>query len=194
MKFAPIPLAGSYLVDIDRKEDDRGFFARLWCREEFEANNIPIEVVQSSVSHNIESGTLRGMHFQWPPSSEAKLVRCERGRVYDVIIDLRPDSSTFTRHYGVILDSDCRNALFIAPGFAHGFQTLEANSDVVYMMSDLYRPELAGGVRFDDPTFDIDWPLAVSRIIERDRRYPDFSRAEYVNAFKRHVESNQIAI
>lgn len=194
MKFTPIPLAGSYLIDIDRKEDDRGFFARLWCREEFGANNIAIEVVQASVSHNMEAGTLRGMHFQWPPSSESKLVRCERGRVYDVIIDLRPDSSTFTRHYGVILDSDRRNALFVPPGFAHGFQTLEAKSDIVYMMSDLYRPELGGGVRFDDPAFDIDWPLPVSRIIERDAGYPDFSRAEYMNEFRRHIASIQIAI
>jgi dTDP-4-dehydrorhamnose 3,5-epimerase len=193
LKFSPTPLAGSYLIDVDRKEDDRGFFARLWCREEFAASNIPIEIVQASVSHNIESGTLRGMHFQWPPSSEAKLVRCERGRVYDVIIDLRPDSATFTHHFGVVLDSDHRNALFIPPGFAHGFQTLEANSDVVYMMSDLYRPELAGGVRFDDPAFNIDWPLPVSRIIGRDRSYPDFNRTGYIREFRRHVESVQIA-
>ena len=191
MNFVPTPLAGSFLIEIDRKEDARGFFARLWCREEFEAHGIAIDVVQASVSHNAVAGTLRGMHFQWPPSREAKLVRCERGRVYDVIIDLRPDSPTFTHHFTVTLDGERRNALYIPPGFAHGFQTLEADSDVIYMMSDFHRPDVADGVRFDDPAFGIDWPLPVTRIIERDRNYPNFHQAGYLRKLAQAAQPSQ---
>ncbi|MCB1750405.1 MAG: dTDP-4-dehydrorhamnose 3,5-epimerase family protein [Gammaproteobacteria bacterium] len=179
MRFTPTELPGSFIVHIEPVEDARGFFARLWCREEFAARGITMDVVQVSISHNAVCGTLRGLHFQWPPSAEAKLVRCERGRVHDVIVDLRPDSATFTRHMAVELDSRTHNALFVPPGFAHGFQTLETDSDVVYMMSDYYRPELSDGVRFDDPEFGIPWPLPVACIAERDRDYPDFDRRAY---------------
>ena len=191
MNFVPTPLAGSFLIEIDRKEDTRGFFARLWCREEFEAHGIAIDVVQASVSHNAVAGTLRGMHFQWPPSREAKLVRCERGRVYDVIIDLRPDSPTFTHHFTVTLDGERRNALYIPSGFAHGFQTLEADSDVIYMMSDFHRPDVADGLRFDDPAFGIDWPLPVTRIIERDCNYPNFDQAGYLRKLAQGAQPSQ---
>jgi dTDP-4-dehydrorhamnose 3,5-epimerase len=191
LNFVPTPLAGSFLIEIDRKEDTRGFFARLWCREEFEAHGIAIDVVQASVSHNAVAGTLRGMHFQWPPSREAKLVRCERGRVYDVIIDLRPDSPTFTHHFPVTLDGERRNALYIPSGFAHGFQTLAADSDVIYMMSDFHRPDVADGLRFDDPAFGIDWPLPVTRIIERDRNYPNFDQAGYLRKLAQGAQPSQ---
>ena len=188
MKFLPTDLDGSYVIEIDPVEDDRGFFARLWCREEFQQQGIAMDVVQASVSHNTVAGTLRGLHFQWPPSHEAKLVRCERGRIYDVIVDLRPESPTFTRHVAVELDSQSSNALYVPAGFAHGFQTLEADSDVVYMMSDQYQPELADGVRFDDPAFGVDWPLAVSCIAARDSDYPDFDPATYFSRYSQGLE------
>ncbi len=174
MKIIPTDLKGSYLIETDPIEDSRGFFARLWCKREFRQHGIDIEMVQVSLSHNTATGTLRGMHFQWPPSCEAKLVRCERGRIHDVIVDLRPDSPTFARHATFELDSRTHNALYIPAGFAHGFQALEANTDILYMMSDYYRPDLQDGVRHDDPAFGIGWPLPVSSITPRDRDYPDF--------------------
>jgi dTDP-4-dehydrorhamnose 3,5-epimerase len=174
LRFEPTPLANAFHVEIDRRTDERGFFARTWCRDEFAAHGIDIEIAQANVSHNIDPGTLRGMHFQWPPSVEGKLIRCERGRVYDVIIDLRPNSATYTQHFAVTLDQERRNALYVPPGFAHGFQTLLPDSDVTYLMSDIFQDALADGVRYDDPVFAIAWPLPVSRILERDRSYPDF--------------------
>jgi len=174
LKIIPIELQGSYLVEIDPMEDSRGFFARLWCKQEFRQYGIDMEVVQASISHNAKPGTLRGLHLQWPPSCEAKMVRCQRGRIYDVIVDLRPDSPTFTHHAVFELDSRKHNSLYIPSGFAHGFQTLEANTDIIYMMSDYYRPVLQDGVRFDDPAFGITWPLPIASISPRDRDYPDF--------------------
>lgn len=190
MNFIPTGLQGAYMIDIEPIEDERGFFSRLWCRREFAAQGIAMEVVQVSLSHTILCGTLRGLHFQWPPSHEAKLVRCERGRVYDVIVDLRPGSATFTRHAAFELDGGKRNALYVPPGFAHGFQALEADSDVVYMMSDYYRPELADGVRFDDPAFAIPWPLPVECIADRDRCYADFDRQAYSGRYTRGRAEN----
>lgn len=183
MKFIPAGLQGAYIIEVDPQADSRGFFARLWCQSEFQKHGITMQVVQTSVSHNASVGTVRGMHFQWPPSQEAKLVRCERGRVYDVIVDLRPDSATFTQHIAVELDSQKHNAVYVPPGFAHGFQTLEANSDLIYMMSDYFRPELADGFRYDDPQFDIAWPLPVDCIIERDCNYPDFDSDSYMQRY-----------
>ncbi len=142
-----------------------------------------MDLVQVSVSHNALAGTLRGLHFQWPPSVEAKLVRCERGRIYDVIVDLRPDSSTFSKHFAVELDSQSHRSLYVPPGFAHGFQTLLDNSDIVYMMSDYHRPELADGVRYNDPQFGIDWPIQITNSVERDRNYPDFNPQDFSRRF-----------
>lgn len=176
------------MIEIDQMDDERGFFARLWCRDEFKAQGIEMDVAQASLSHNPLRGTLRGLHFQWPPSREAKLVRCERGCIYDAIIDLRPESSSFGQHFAIELNSRRRNALYVPSGFAHGFQTLEADSDVVYMMSDVFRPTLADGVRFDDPAFGIAWPLPVSCMIDRDRGYPDFDRAAYVKKYREAVQ------
>jgi dTDP-4-dehydrorhamnose 3,5-epimerase len=183
VRFLPTALEGAHLIEIERTEDARGWFARLWCREEFAAQGIAIDIVQASVSHNAAAGTLRGLHFQWPPSQEAKVVRCERGRVHDVIVDLRPGSPTFARHLAVVLDSRRHNALYVPPGCAHGFQTLQADCDVVYLMSDFHRPGVADGVRFDDPAFGIAWPLPVSSIALRDRRYPDFDRGAHARKF-----------
>ena len=179
MKITATPLAGAYVIDVERLEDERGYFARLWCRDEFARHGIAMDVVQASVSHNVLAGTLRGMHFQRPPSREAKLVRCERGRIFDVIIDLRPELPTFGRHFAIELAGGTHTALYVPPGFAHGFLTLVPDSDVVYMMSDVHRPELADGVRHDDPAFRIRWPMPVRCMMERDRRYPDFDGAGF---------------
>ena len=184
MKFIPTALEGAYVIEVEPLTDTRGFFARLWCQNEFKEQGISMQVVQSNVSHNASVGTIRGMHFQWSPSQEAKVVRCEQGRVYDVIIDLRPDSATFTQHVAVELDSRKYNAVYVPPGFAHGFQTLEANSDVIYLMSDYFQPELADGFRYDDPKFEIVWPLPVGCIIDRDRNYPDFDPEGYTKRYR----------
>ncbi|MCS6944270.1 MAG: dTDP-4-dehydrorhamnose 3,5-epimerase [Sutterellaceae bacterium] len=183
MIFTPTRLAGAFVIELERKTDQRGFFARTWCRHEFARHGIDIEVVQASVSHTPQAGTLRGMHFAWPPSREGKLVRCERGGIFDVIIDLRPESATFAQHISVELNDRNQLALYIPPGFAHGFQTLVDDTNVVYMMTDVYRPELADGVRYDDTAFGIRWPLPVARIAERDATYPDFDPAAHRQRF-----------
>ncbi len=145
---------------------------------------IPVDMVQSSVSFNRLAGTLRGLHFAWPRSQEAKLVRCERGSVLDVIVDLLPDSPAFLHHFSVDLNDAERNALYIPPGVAHGFQTLVDDCTVLYMMTDFYRPELADGVRFDDPAFSITWPRPVTSIIERDRTYTTFDLVAHATRYQ----------
>jgi dTDP-4-dehydrorhamnose 3,5-epimerase len=175
MKFTPLALQGAYVVEIDRHEDERGFFARTWDRDEFAALGLPGEVVQCSVSRNTLAGTLRGLHFQAAPHAETKLVRCTRGTIYDVIVDLRVDSPTHTHWVAVELDAGRANALFVPRGFAHGFQTLRDDSEVFYMMSTPYVAEASTGVRWDDPAFGIDWPPAVSRVMSpRDAAWPDY--------------------
>ncbi|HUO80330.1 MAG TPA: dTDP-4-dehydrorhamnose 3,5-epimerase [Steroidobacteraceae bacterium] len=177
MRFVPTPLAGALLVEVERLEDPRGFFTRTWCAREFAAAGLPDTFVQCSVSFNRRKATLRGMHFQKPPSREAKLVRCTSGGVYDVIIDLRADSTTCGQHFGVDLDARSLRALYVPPGFAHGFQTLTDDTEVLYQMTDYYAPELGGGVRWSDPAFGIRWPLADPVIVARDNEYPDFDPA-----------------
>lgn len=177
MIFEPTPIAGAYLVKAEPHTDERGFFTRLWCREEFARHGLPDDMVQSSLSYSRRAGTLRGMHFTWAPSQEAKLVRCSRGRVFDVILDLRPDSESFLQHYERELDAPSHDAVYVPPGVAHGHQTLEDHCELFYMMTEAYRPELAAGVRYDDPAFGLRWPLPVTEIAERDRCYPDFDAA-----------------
>jgi dTDP-4-dehydrorhamnose 3,5-epimerase len=172
--FEATPIPGAFLVRLERLEDERGFFARAWCRDEFAARGIEVEMVQASVSFNRRAGTLRGMHYAKPPAREGKLVRCSRGTIHDVILDLRPDSPAFRRHAAWVLDDDAHDALYIPPGVAHGFQTLVDDCEILYMMTEAYRPQLAAGVRFDDPAFGIRWPLPVSVMAERDRSYPGF--------------------
>jgi dTDP-4-dehydrorhamnose 3,5-epimerase len=180
MLFEPLPILGAVLVKLERHADRRGFFARTFCVEQFAAQGISAQAVQSSVSYNEQPGTVRGMHFQWPPSREAKLVRCVRGRLIDVLLDLRPRSPTYLNHVAVTLDQDNRDAAFIPHGVAHGFQTLTADTEVLYQMSDVFAPELAAGVRWNDPAFGIRWPIAQDVVIaERDARYPDFERAQF---------------
>lgn len=174
MIFHETGLSGAYLVEIERRVDDRGFFARSWCQREFAERGLNSDLVQCNISFNKERGTLRGLHFQRPPHEEAKLVRCTQGAVFDVIVDLRPTSPSFTKHYGVRLDSDNRLALFVPKGLAHGFQTLSDSTEVFYQMSEAYVPGAGAGVRWDDSRFGIQWPLPNPLINDRDRNWPDF--------------------
>jgi dTDP-4-dehydrorhamnose 3,5-epimerase len=174
MIFTGTPIAGAYLIEVERIEDDRGFFARTWCEREFRQQDLNPRLVQCSISFNNRKGTLRGMHYQVAPHAEAKLVRCAAGAVYDVIVDLRPDSRTFCRWYGVELTAENRRALFIPEGLAHGFLTLVDNTEVFYQMSEFYSPDCARGARWNDPAFDIRWPAPVVMMSPRDAAYPDF--------------------
>jgi dTDP-4-dehydrorhamnose 3,5-epimerase len=190
MRFEPLAIDGAALVRIEPHPDPRGFFARTFCVEEFAAAGLPTPVLQASVSFNEHAGTVRGMHFQWPPSREGKLVRCIRGRLYDVLLDLRPQSPSYLQHVAVTLDEDNRDAVFIPPGIAHGFQTLLSRTEVWYQMTDNYAPKLAAGVRWNDPVFSIRWPMLQSMISERDARYPDFDR----EGFERELERRSAAV
>jgi dTDP-4-dehydrorhamnose 3,5-epimerase len=181
--FESTPLRGALVVRPERHEDERGFFARTWCRDDFAAHGMSIDMVQASISRNRRAGTLRGLHFARSPASEAKLVRCERGRIFDVIVDLRPGSPSYLMHLELVLDEEEGAALFVPAGVAHGFQTLADDSTVCYMMSEAYRPELADGVRYDDKAFGIKWPAPVSVITERDRSYPDFDADRHAARF-----------
>lgn len=174
MIFAEAELKGAFIIELQRLEDERGFFARSFCQREFEERGLNPKVVQCNISFNKEKGTVRGMHYQNAPHEEAKLVRCTRGAIYDVIIDLRPDSPTFLRYLAVELTAEDRRMLYIPEGFAHGFQTLEDNTEVFYQMSEFYHSECARGVRWNDPAFGIKWPLASPIISSKDRGYPDF--------------------
>jgi dTDP-4-dehydrorhamnose 3,5-epimerase len=174
MTFAETGLLGAWVVDVERHVDERGFFARSWCSREFEERGMNASVVQCNVSGSAKRGTLRGMHYQVPPFAEIKLVRCTRGAIYDVIIDLRETSSTYLQHFGVELTADNHRALYIPEGLAHGYLTLQDHSEVFYQMSAFYEPTAARGVRWNDPAFAIEWPLPVTVISSRDRDYPDF--------------------
>ena len=174
MIFTETKLKGAFIIEPERLEDARGFFARAWCQREFAAHSLSPRVVQCNISSNKKKGTLRGMHYQAAPCEEAKLVRCTMGAIYDVIIDLRPESPTFTHHVAVVLTAANRKMLYVPEGFAHGFQTLEDDSEVFYQMSEFYVADHARGVRWNDPAFGIQWPIAEPIILERDRNYPDF--------------------
>lgn len=177
MFFTDVGLADACLVEIQKHEDERGFFARTWCAREFEEKGMIACTVQSSVSYNKKKGTLRGLHYQIPPSKEAKLVRVTSGAVFDVIVDLRPSSKTFLKHFSIELSAHNYKALYIPPGFAHGFQTLRDDTEVFYQMSDYYQPQLARGVRWNDKAFGIQWPDGKRIINERDANYPDLNDA-----------------
>jgi dTDP-4-dehydrorhamnose 3,5-epimerase len=185
MRFEALGIEGAALVKLEPHPDSRGFFARTFCVDEFAAAGLPTAALQSSVSFNEVPGTLRGMHFQWPPSHEGKLVRCVRGRLFDVLLDLRPQSPAYLRHVAVTLDEASRDAVFIPAGIAHGFQTLAPRTEVWYQMTDRYAPALAAGVRWNDPAFAIQWPLPPGAISERDASYPDFDRAQFERELER---------
>ena len=173
MTFLDTPVQGAYVVQPEPREDERGYFARTWCADEFRARGLNTDIRQCSISFNRKKGTLRGLHYQAAPFEEAKLVRCTRGAIFDVALDLRPGSPTYLRHAAVVLDSRETSMLYIPEGCAHGFQSLEDESEVSYQISQVYAPECARGVRWNDPAFGILWPMAPTCISERDRDYPD---------------------
>jgi len=175
VNFVPTPLHGAWVIEPERIADSRGFFARSFSDEEFDSRGLNPRVVQANISYNARRGTLRGMHYQRPPMAEAKLIRCTRGAIWDAIIDLRRGSATFGRHFGARLDASNRSMLYVPEGCAHGFLTLEDDTEVAYQMSQRYSPEHGAGVRWNDPAFGIAWPGEVSVIADRDRDYPDFS-------------------
>ena len=175
MKFTETPLPGAFVVDLEPLRDERGFFARTFCAREFAVHGLEPRVAQCSLSSNAKAGTLRGMHFQEAPVSEAKLIRCVQGAVHDVVVDLRPQSATYRRHFAVELSVENRRALFIPESFAHGFQTLTDHTEIEYQMSEFHSPDAARGFRYDDPVFAIRWPLAVSMIAPQDLAWPLFS-------------------
>ena len=187
MRFFPTGLSGAVLIELDRQEDERGFFARTYCAREFADYNLACNFVQCNLSFNRARGTLRGMHFQKPPHSEIKLVRCIRGSIYDVIIDLRPDSPTFASYFPVELSAENRLGLYIPEGFAHGFQSLENESEVFYQMGNFYEPGSGSGLRYDDPRVGIRWPLPVSVISEKDLGWPPFE--SWQNPFVNQAQS-----
>jgi dTDP-4-dehydrorhamnose 3,5-epimerase len=172
--FRELDVAGAYVLEPERQADDRGFFARTFCVDELAAHRLETAIAQISVSHNERRGTLRGMHYQAEPHGETKLVRCTRGSIYDVVLDLRSDSATSGRWVAVQLSDSDGDAVYVPRGCAHGFLTLEDDTDVEYVISTAFAPDAAAGVRFDDPTFAIEWPFDPLVISERDRAYPMF--------------------
>jgi len=174
MRFIPTNLAGAYLIEPEPVSDERGFFARTWCWNEFADKGLNPNLVQCNISYNKARGTLRGMHYQTAPHAEAKLVRCTQGAIYDVIVDLRNDSSTFTQWFGAELTAQNRKALYVPEGFAHGFITLKDDTEMLYQMSEFFHAECAAGVHWNDPVFSIQWPIDVKVISERDQNYQDF--------------------
>lgn len=177
MIFCQTPLSGAFIVDLEKREDERGFFARTWCKREFAQMGLSTELSQCNVSYNRHRGTLRGMHWQEPPHAEDKLVRCTRGAIWDAIIDLRPESPTHMKHFGIELSAASGRSLYIPKGMAHGFMTLDDHCEVSYMMSEFYEPNAARGLRWNDPAFEINWPLSDPILHPRDAAYPDYVRA-----------------
>ncbi|WP_017656137.1 dTDP-4-dehydrorhamnose 3,5-epimerase [Fortiea contorta] len=172
MIFTETALNDAFMIELEQKPDHRGFFARTFCAQEFAAHGLKPTVAQCNLSFNHKKGTVRGMHYQIAPATETKLVRCTKGAIYDVIIDMRPESPTFLSHIGVELTPDNYRALYVPAMFAHGYQTLTDDSEVVYQVSEFYTPGYERGLRYDDPSFNIDWPLEVSDISEKDANWP----------------------
>jgi dTDP-4-dehydrorhamnose 3,5-epimerase len=175
MVFTETKLKGAYLIELETKTDERGFVARAWCQKEFQAHDLVSHFVQCNVSWNKIKGTLRGMHRQVAPHEESKLIRCTRGAIYDVMLDLRRDSPTFGKWQGFELTEENHKSLFVPGGFAVGLQTLKNHSEVVYLVSEFYTPGAEEGVRYNDPAFGIEWPLQVNIISEKDRSWPDYT-------------------
>ena len=178
MRFTETELPGAYLIDLQRREDDRGFFARAWCEDELAAHGLDTRVSQCNVSFNERRGTLRGLHYQVAPHAEVKIVRCTRGAIFDVIVDLRPESETYRRWLGVELNEENRRMLYVPEGFAHGYLTLADATETFYQVSVPYAPDAERGARWDDPAFGIDWPQTEGLVMsDKDRAWPDFEPA-----------------
>ena len=175
MKFHQTELEGAYIIELEKLEDDRGFFARTFCQKELQEHGLAPMVAQANVSFNAKAGTLRGMHYQLAPYEETKLIRCTRGALYDVIVDLRPDSASYQRWIGVELTAGNYRMLYVPANFAHGFITLEDNTEAIYFVSEFYTPGSERGLRWDDGQFNIEWPRSVDVISEKDANWPDFA-------------------
>ncbi len=177
MIFTETKLRGAYVIDLERREDDRGYFARAFCQREFADHDLEPVIAQANVAFNRRRGTLRGMHFQYPPAAETKLVRCTRGAILDVIVDLRPESPTYLQHVSVELSAENGRSLYVPRRFAHGYQALEATTETSYMVGEFYAPDQEGGLRFDDPALGISWPLATGEMSPKDRAWPLLAEA-----------------
>ena len=175
MKFTETKISGVFVIELECQEDDRGWFARAWCREDFAAHGLPTDLAQTNLSHNTQRSTVRGMHFQTAPNAEVKLIRCVAGVVHDIALDLRPESPTFKQSVATELSADNGLAMFLPEGIAHGFQTLTDNATLFYQMNTPYASESASGVRWDDAAFQIEWPIAEAIVCERDAAFPDFT-------------------
>ena len=178
MIFHETKLEGAYIVELDQKEDARGFFARAFCAREFEAHGLSAQMVQANLSYSAKKGTLRGMHYQVPPASEPKFIRCVRGKIWDVVIDMRLDSPTYLQHISVELSADNRRALYVPDMFAHGNQALSDDVELFYLVGEFYTPGCERGVRYDDPAIGIEWPLPVTVISDKDRSWPLIESSE----------------
>lgn len=182
MHFIKTPLKDAFIIDLDKKGDDRGFFARFFCTNEFKAHNLDDHFVQVNNSLSAQKGTLRGMHYQLHPKAESKLVRCVKGALYDVIIDLRKDSPTFGQHYGHELTAENRSMMYVPKGFGHGFITLTDDTEALYLVSEFYSPELERGIRWNDPYFNIQWPIKPVTVSQKDEQHPDFNPDYHLQA------------
>jgi len=176
MIFIETKLKDAFIIELEPIGDERGFFARTFCRREFESHGLYPNFVQCNISHNLKKGTLRGMHYQTAPYEEAKLVRCMMGAIYDVIIDIRPNSTTYKKWISAELTDENRKMIYVPQGFAHGFMTLMDDTEVFYQMSEFFMPEYVRGIRWNDPTFSINWPADVTVISEKDQKYDDFAK------------------
>jgi dTDP-4-dehydrorhamnose 3,5-epimerase len=188
MKFTPLPLGGAYLIDLEKRGDERGFFARFYCETEFAQHGLATRFVQINTSLTGKQGTLRGLHYQLPPAAEVKVVRCVRGALYDVILDLRPHSPTFGRSFGAELSAENRTMMYVPEGFAHGFVTLQPDTEAIYLVSAMYSPSAERGIRFDDPRFAIQWPVSPTELSDKDRQWPDYDPVFHGEALLRSVK------
>ena len=178
MKFTETRLKGAFIIDLEPRTDDRGFFSRSFCQKEFEAHGLKTTIAQANISFNYRKGIVRGLHFQFPPAAETKFVRCSRGAIVDVIVDLRPESPTYLQHVAVELTAENRRGLFVPERFAHGYQVLEDNTETTYQVGEFYTPSAESGLRFSDPRLGIDWPLPPTEMTEKDAKWPLLEEAE----------------
>jgi dTDP-4-dehydrorhamnose 3,5-epimerase len=191
MIFTETRLKGAFIIDLDRKTDERGFFARAFCQHEFRDHGLKSMIAQANVALSAKKGTLRGMHFQYPPAAESKLVRCSRGALLDVIVDLRPESPTYLEHISVELNEDNMTALYVPERFAHGFQALRDNTVTSYQMGEFYKPNAESGLRYDDPRLRLKWPLPVSVMSPRDQAFATLHEIE--DELKRRMSPARVA-
>jgi dTDP-4-dehydrorhamnose 3,5-epimerase len=178
MVFTETKLAGAYIIDLERREDSRGYFARAFCQKEFEAHGLQPIIAQANLAHNIKKGTMRGMHFQFPPAAETKLVRCTRGAIIDIIVDLRPESATYLQYISAELNEENQRALYVPGRFAHGYQVLVDNTDTSYQVGEFYTPSAESGLLHNDPRLNLPWPLPVSVISEKDLKFAPLDQVE----------------